>query len=71
MLSREAFIETVEHFLAQSGMAPTAFGREAIGDPNLAQDLREGRSVGLRTAERIATFIETKSAPSPEQQGAA
>lgn len=70
MLSHEAFIESVEKFLARSGMAPTAFGREAIGDPNLVQDLREGRSVGLKTAERITAFISQKASPSPEQQGA-
>ena len=48
----------IEAFLRASGMPPTRFGREAVRDPRLVHDLRRGRSVGTRMAERILRFIE-------------
>ena len=47
----------VERFLEASQMTPTVFGRQALGDPNLVRDLREGRECKRATRERIRTFI--------------
>lgn len=47
----------VEAFLATSGMAKTSFGTEAAGDPNLVDDLRNGREPRRKTRERIMRFI--------------
>ncbi len=48
----------VERHLRRSGMTPTRFGREALGDPRLVFDLRRGRELRLRTARRVLAFIE-------------
>ena len=55
---REQFVERVEAFLVQSGMRPTDFGREALGDPSFITHLRRGRSPSLDTADRVTAFIE-------------
>jgi hypothetical protein len=47
----------VEKFLRRSDMPPTKFGRLAINDPRLVQDLRNGRRPGARVARRITAFI--------------
>lgn len=60
MLTHDAFLKEIEAFLSATGMAPTAFGREAVGDPNLIRDLRDGRSVSLRTAAKVSSFIQDR-----------
>lgn len=55
---REQFVERVEAFLARSGMRPTDFGREALGDPSFITHLRRGRSPSLDTADRVTAFID-------------
>jgi hypothetical protein len=57
MLTRESFLAEIERFLAATGMAPSAFGRAAVADPNLVSDLRAGRTPGLKLVERIDRFI--------------
>lgn len=55
---REQFVDRVEAFLAKSGMHPTDFGRESMGDPRFITHLRRGRSPSLDTADRVNAFIE-------------
>jgi 2,4-dienoyl-CoA reductase-like NADH-dependent reductase (Old Yellow Enzyme family) len=38
-------------------MAPTRFGREAVGDPKLVFQLREGREPRRRTIIRILDYL--------------
>ncbi|MDE2879529.1 hypothetical protein [Candidatus Palauibacter soopunensis] len=38
-------------------MSPTAFGMNAVGDPNLMRRIGRGRSPSLRTADRTLAFI--------------
>lgn len=45
-------------FLSRSGMAPTTFGRAAVGDPRLVHDLRNGRECGPEIRARVYTYIE-------------
>jgi hypothetical protein len=47
-----AFRERHDH------MAPTTFGRKATGNANLVRELEEGKSPSLRTAQRIAHFMD-------------
>jgi hypothetical protein len=47
----------IERFLHRTGMPPTRFGREAVNDPRLVFDLRRGREMGRRTADRVQAFI--------------
>ena len=51
------FISRVSAFLGRSGLSRTAFGTEAVGDPNLMRHVGRGRSPSLRTADRILAFI--------------
>ncbi len=47
------FHRTLEEFLERSGVKPTEFGRQAVGDPSLVLNQRRGRSPSLATADRI------------------
>lgn len=47
----------VEQFLRHSSMPATKFGRLAINDPRLVDDLRQGREPRPRTAARIEVAI--------------
>lgn len=51
------FKSLVSAFLGRSGLSPTAFGIQALGDPNLMREVRRGRSPSLRTADRVLAFI--------------
>jgi hypothetical protein len=67
---REQFVERVEAFLARSGMRPTDFGREALGDPGFITHLRRGRSPSLDTADRVTAFIDRlEAAPAKRVRG--
>jgi hypothetical protein len=58
-----SLLRRIELYLKQSGTAPARFGRDAVGDPNLMRDLRNGRELRTRTAERLAAFLESREAP--------
>lgn len=65
-------LRRIELYLKQSGIAPARFGRDAIGDPSLMRDLRNGRELRPRTAERLVAFLDDREArataprPTPE-----
>jgi tRNA-dihydrouridine synthase len=54
-----AVVARVRRYLAQTGMAQTMFGRAAVNDPRLVEDLMNGRQPRPRTIERIDAFIAT------------
>jgi hypothetical protein len=41
-------------------MAPTRFGREAVGDPRLISDLRNGRELRETTIARIHAWLDAQ-----------
>lgn len=47
----------VEVFLAATGMAPTAFGDQALGDRHFVHQLRRGRRCWPETEEKVRAFI--------------
>lgn len=51
------FLNQIETYLATTGMKPTVFGREVMGDPKFVFDLRKGRSPSLRTIERVQSWM--------------
>lgn len=55
-MARE-LLQRIEAFLAESAIPPSVFGREAVRDPRLVKDLREGRIIGLRVACRLEHFM--------------
>ena len=50
----------IQLFLRRADMAPTRFGREAIGDPRLVADLRNGRELRETTAARIHAWLDAQ-----------
>jgi hypothetical protein len=52
-------LRDVEKFLRQSEVAPTRFGREAMGDPRFVFDLRNGRDPRPRTVAKVRAYLET------------
>ena len=52
-------LRDVEKFLRQSDVAPTRFGREAMGDPRFVFDLRNGRDPRPRTVAKVRAYLET------------
>jgi len=56
-MSKEAFLAEVEAAIEKIGISPSQFGKDALGDRSFVFDLREGRNVGLDTAERVREFI--------------
>lgn len=49
----------IESFLAETGIGPAKFGVLAKREGGLVKSLRAGRSLSLRNARRILSFIET------------
>lgn len=52
-------LRNVEKYLRASNIAPTRFGRDAVGDPRFVFDLRNGREPRPTTIERVLTYLET------------
>lgn len=50
-------LRTIEQFLRRHDMAPTRFGREAVRDPRLVFDLRNGREPSERMKRRVEHFM--------------
>ena len=60
----------IEAFCADHTMAPTTFGRAALGDGSLVANLKAGRSVTLKSAQRVAQFMATYSADQADARAA-
>lgn len=52
-------LREVEKFLRQSDVAPTRFGRDAVGDPRFVFDLRNGRDPRPGTVARVIAYLES------------
>ncbi|MET0238723.1 MAG: hypothetical protein ABW184_02395 [Sphingobium sp.] len=50
-------LRTVESFLRETGMKPTRFGRDAVRDPRIVHDMRNGREPTERMCRRLDHFI--------------
>jgi hypothetical protein len=53
----QELVDHINAFLRRSGMKPTRFGIEAMGEGNLFKSLQGGRSLSLKNANRIRDFI--------------
>lgn len=51
-------LREVEKFLRESDVAPTRFGRDAVGDPRFVFDLRNGRDPRPSTVARVRAYLE-------------
>ncbi|MET3827174.1 MULTISPECIES: hypothetical protein [Sphingomonas] len=50
-------LHKIDCYLRATAMPRTKFGRLAVGDPRLVDDLRRGREPGARMVQRIETFL--------------
>lgn len=48
----------IEKFLRRAEVAPTRFGRDAVGDPRFVFDLRRGREPRDRTVKRVKAYLQ-------------
>ena len=55
--SSAAFLAEIEDFLVRARLTASAFGRAAVGDPNLVRELRQGRAPGLRLVDRARAHM--------------
>lgn len=58
MTSKQQLRTKIEKFLAQSGMSPTRFGIEALGDRAFMHRLRAGSEIRTDTIDKIDRFID-------------
>lgn len=63
MMSREAFLASMEAYLIATSMTPAAFGSATVRDPNFVFDVREGRSPSLRLVEKVQTYMAENPPP--------
>ena len=50
-------LRKIESFLRDTGMAPTRFGRDAVRDPRLVFDIRNGREPSPKMIQKIEHFM--------------
>jgi hypothetical protein len=63
-----AFLSEIEAFLAHGAVAPSTFGRAALGDPNFVRDLRQGRAPSLRLVDRVRAYMRAAAAAAPQER---
>lgn len=61
MPTDEDLLAKVEQFLTTNDVAPTRFGREAMGEASLVSRMRAGRSMSLRNANKLIAFMDSYS----------
>lgn len=53
-----ALLAIVDAYCRHMGIAESALGKMAAGDPNLIADIRNGRAASLRTVARLLDWME-------------
>ncbi|MFS0738370.1 hypothetical protein ABC347_15095 [Sphingomonas sp. 1P06PA] len=51
-------LSRIEKFLRKTGMKPSRFGRESVGDPRLVKDLRRGREPRPTMTARVHAYLD-------------
>lgn len=69
ILDDKQLLEAIDAFLARHSMAPTRFGREVVGEAGFIERLRGGRSVTLKTANRIVEYMKDHDAQLAQSSG--
>lgn len=65
---RDRLLNEIEQFQAISGIGDTAFGAEALNDPNWLFRLRKGADPKLSTIEKVRAFMRSWRPPHPRQR---
>jgi hypothetical protein len=50
-------LRQIERYIRESGMPPSRFGREVVGDPRFVHDLRLGREPRPKTTARVTAWL--------------
>lgn len=58
-------LQRIERHCRAHRMTPTRFGREALGDPNLVDQLRNGRELRAATAQKIIDYLDDNEVECP------
>lgn len=61
----------IRAFLDRHDMAPTRFGREATGEPQLISSIESGRSPSLKVVQRVMQFMADRDAETEQKPKAA
>lgn len=56
-LATRQLLALIELFCRANQMSHSRFGRNALGDPNLVEELRNGRTCRERTVVRVCDYI--------------
>lgn len=59
----QILLREIERHINETGVPQTRFGRNAVSDPRLVRDLRNGRAPKPGTTARIRAFIEANGPP--------
>ncbi len=59
----QTFLAEIERHLATKNIEASAFGKQALGDPNFVFDLKKGRSPSTRTMDKVRAFMAAASQP--------
>ena len=65
MDEQRQLLAAIEEFCAREGMAPTTFGRRAMGDGRFVGRLRDGRKMRAATLARARQFLADHGSPAP------
>jgi len=71
MDERQRLLAAIEAFCEREGMAPTTFGRKALGDGRLVGRLRSGRQVRAATVAKVRAFLASHRAGERQKPDAA
>lgn len=66
-------LSEIDAFLAETGMGPSYFGKQATGNSEVVSRLREGRRVWPETETKLRAFMiaHRRTNPAPKQETAA
>jgi hypothetical protein len=70
MTKTRELIRRIENYCEQEGIAPGTFGRLAVNDGKLIRRLREGKSITLRTLDRIEAKLSERRSRSRRRRAA-
>jgi hypothetical protein len=63
-----SLLDRIEHHCAVAGIAETTFGRFAVNDGKFVARLRAGRSMTLRTLDRVERFLNDAEAQAKQHE---
>lgn len=58
----EDLLLDIERFLAETGIAPSTFGRQAVNDGKFVGRLRAGADVTVGTVDRVRAYMASEKA---------